>query len=114
MVPPIHLGAWSMALMLWLPFELLLLLVTTDVQTASVLFFETFVFINCTFGSGSLARGCVVTLELGEGEGEEREVFWLERESGSTVASQCNRTQNSRSVRPPVYIIHCSKCTHML
>ena len=26
MVPPIHLGAWSMALMLWLPFELLLLL----------------------------------------------------------------------------------------
>ena len=22
MVPPIHLGAWSMALMLWLPFEL--------------------------------------------------------------------------------------------
>ena len=23
MVPPIHLGAWSMALMLWLPFELL-------------------------------------------------------------------------------------------
>ena len=26
MVPPIHLGAWSMALMLWLPFELLYLL----------------------------------------------------------------------------------------
>ena len=26
MAPPIHLGAWSMALMLWLPFELLLLL----------------------------------------------------------------------------------------
>ena len=26
MVPPIHLGAWSMALVLWLPFELLLLL----------------------------------------------------------------------------------------
>ena len=26
MVPPIYLGAWSMALMLWLPFELLLLL----------------------------------------------------------------------------------------
>ena len=25
MAPPIHLGAWSMALMLWLPFELLLL-----------------------------------------------------------------------------------------
>ena len=25
MVPLIHLGAWSMALMLWLPFELLLL-----------------------------------------------------------------------------------------
>ena len=25
MVPPIHLGAWSMALMLWLPFELLTL-----------------------------------------------------------------------------------------
>ena len=24
MVPPIHLGAWSMALMLWLPFELLI------------------------------------------------------------------------------------------
>ena len=24
MAPPIHLGAWSMALMLWLPFELLL------------------------------------------------------------------------------------------
>ena len=24
MVPPIHLGAWSMALVLWLPFELLL------------------------------------------------------------------------------------------
>ena len=23
MAPPIHLGAWSMALMLWLPFELL-------------------------------------------------------------------------------------------
>ena len=94
--------------------EIHLPIVTTDVQTASVLFFETFVFINCTFGSGSLARGCVVTLELGEGEGEEREVFWLERESGSTVASQCNRTQNSRSVRPPAYIIHCSKYTHML
>ena len=29
MVPPIHLGAWSMALMLWLPFELLLLLLLT-------------------------------------------------------------------------------------
>ena len=28
MVPPIHLGAWSMALMLWLPFELLLLLLS--------------------------------------------------------------------------------------
>ena len=26
MAPPIHLGVWSMALMLWLPFELLLLL----------------------------------------------------------------------------------------
>ena len=25
MAPPIHLGVWSMALMLWLPFELLLL-----------------------------------------------------------------------------------------
>ena len=25
MAPPIHLGAWSMALMLWLPIELLLL-----------------------------------------------------------------------------------------
>ena len=31
MVPPIHLGAWSMALMLWLPFELLLLLLKCDV-----------------------------------------------------------------------------------
>ena len=31
MVPPIHLGAWSMALMLWLPFELLLLC-TSSVQ----------------------------------------------------------------------------------
>ena len=27
MAPPFHLGAWSMALMLWLPFELLLLLI---------------------------------------------------------------------------------------
>ena len=26
MVPPIHLGAWSMALMLWLPFELLFII----------------------------------------------------------------------------------------
>ena len=25
MAPPIHLGAWLMALMLWLPFELLLM-----------------------------------------------------------------------------------------
>ena len=32
MVPPIHLGAWSMALMLWLPFELLLLLLFTNVK----------------------------------------------------------------------------------
>ena len=32
MVPPIHLGAWSMALMLWLPFELLLLLLLMIVQ----------------------------------------------------------------------------------
>ena len=31
MVPPIHLGAWSMALMLWLPFELLLLLLSFSV-----------------------------------------------------------------------------------
>ena len=32
MVPPIHLGAWSMALMLWLPFELLLLLYILSVN----------------------------------------------------------------------------------
>ena len=85
---------------------------TTDVQTASALFFETFVFLNCTFGSGSLARGCVFTLQLeeeegeqgeieggSEGEGEEvgREVFWVRRENGSAVSSsQCNRTENSR------------------
>ena len=31
MVPPIHLGEWSMALMLWLPFELLLLLLLPKV-----------------------------------------------------------------------------------
>ena len=37
MVPPIHLGAWSMALMLWLPFELLLLL----------LYFEQCQFLMC-------------------------------------------------------------------
>ena len=30
MAPPIHLGAWSMALVLWLPFELLLLLLSRD------------------------------------------------------------------------------------
>ena len=30
MALPIHLGAWSMALMLWLPFELLLFLSVTD------------------------------------------------------------------------------------
>ena len=79
--------------------------VTTDVQTASVLFFETFVFINCTFASGSLALGCAVTLELVEGEGVEvegggeergRERFWLRREGGSSVVSQCNTTDNSR------------------
>ena len=29
MAPPIHLGAWSMALMLWLPFELLLFIYYT-------------------------------------------------------------------------------------
>ena len=34
MVPPIHLGAWSMALMLWLPFELLLLLLSSRVEVA--------------------------------------------------------------------------------
>lgn len=77
--------------------------VTTDVQTASILFFETFVSLNCTFASGSMALGCVVTLELGEvgeqegREGEGRERFWLQRQSGSSMVSQCNTTDNSRS-----------------
>ena len=31
MAPPIHLGAWSMALMLWLPIELLLFLSVASV-----------------------------------------------------------------------------------
>lgn len=72
---------------------------TTDVQTAAALFFETFISINCTYGTGSLARGCVITLQLEEGDGEEgREVFWLGREKGtSEVSMQCNRTENSRS-----------------
>ena len=71
---------------------------TTDVQTASALFFETFIFLNCTFGAGSLARGCVFILQLEGEEGEVgRERFWLERQNGSSVAStQCNRTENSR------------------
>ena len=30
MVPPIHLGAWSMALMLWLPFDFECLVVRAD------------------------------------------------------------------------------------
>ena len=36
MVPPIHLGAWSMALMLWLPFELLLLLIPPTMMLAEL------------------------------------------------------------------------------
>ena len=35
MAPPIHLGAWSMALMLWLPFELLLLLLTLSITVGA-------------------------------------------------------------------------------
>ena len=80
--------------------------VTTDVQTAAAFFFETFISLSCTFGRGSVARGCVVTLQLGEGEGEVeggregegREVFRLGRQEGSSESStQCNRTENSRS-----------------
>ena len=37
MVPPIHLGAWSMALMLWLPFELLLLLLFVPILVCEII-----------------------------------------------------------------------------
>ena len=73
---------------------------TTDVQSAAILFFETFVSLNCTFARDSFARGCVVTLQLGSEEGAEgREEFRLRRENGTTMAArQCNRTENSRWV----------------
>ena len=97
--------------------------VTTDVQTASILFFETFVSIGCTFAAESQALGCVVTLELGEegeggggGEGVGRETFWLQRERGSSDVSQCNRTANSRSVclSHIMHIVSCPKHTRPL
>ena len=37
MAPPIHLGAWSMTLMLWLPFELLLYVRCIGFQTLCII-----------------------------------------------------------------------------
>jgi hypothetical protein len=72
-------------------------LLTTDVQNSTALFFETFVLFSCSFGSGSVALGCVLTLELEGGQEMGRERFFVERQSDSSVvASLCNRTDNSR------------------
>ena len=64
MVPPIHLGAWSMALMLWLPFELLLLLLPIlglpELNKNVRVMFSVTVCHTRTPGSGYVADGAVL------------------------------------------------------
>ena len=63
---------------------------TTDVQTASIVFFETNIYMSCTFASNSNARGCLFQLQLFDQN--EVEVFSLPR--SSSAVSQCAQVMN--------------------
>ena len=65
---------------------------TTDLQVASVIFFENNIFVTCTFASDSIALGCAIQLVLVNATEPEQ---LLVLQSGTNV-SQCNQTMNQR------------------
>ena len=64
---------------------------TTDVQTAAIVFFQTNIFVTCVFALESDAVGCVLQLELANGEVD---AFPVAR-SGVTT-TQCLQSPNQR------------------
>lgn len=73
---------------------------TTDVQTASIVFFENNIFVTCGFAPGSNATGCVVQLELAN---DEMDVLLVPRSGISTT--QCLQTPNQRDAYVNLTII---------
>ena len=66
--------------------------VTSDVQEASLTFFENNIFMTCTFADTVTSQGCVFNLTLANGT----EMFYLRRDDDNTMASQCNVSSSQR------------------
>ena len=67
---------------------------TSDVQSASVILFDTNVFLNCSFANGSPAVGCMFIFRANSLNGTENEEFFVLRSMGGQL---CNVTDNQLS-----------------
>lgn len=65
---------------------------TSDVQQASLTFFENNIFMTCSFADVVTSQGCVFNLTLANGT----ELFYLARDPSESMASQCNVTSSQR------------------
>ena len=64
--------------------------VTSDVQRASIVFFQNNIFMNCSFANSVAGRGCIFNLSLVNTS----ELFYLPRDGVMAVTSQCNTTSS--------------------
>ena len=69
------------------------LTVTTDVQSASIVFYERTVSLNCTFADGSSARGCLFVLTLTNEEKTEN--VSISHTVGETSNTSCDQLSNT-------------------
>ena len=70
MAPPIHLGAWSMALMLWLPFELLLLLLLQESIFSALAILGFVIAIFCAMNAAAWGRSRELCKDIDEDDDE--------------------------------------------
>ena len=79
---------------------------TSDVQNASVTYYDDDVSLACTFAYRSLARGCVFTFTVATRNGNVLETFYvLRNKTSSSIAQQCNTTRNRMSVYSAIEVV---------
>ena len=79
---------------------------TSDVQNASVTYYNNDVSLACTFAYRSLAQGCIFTFTVATRNGNVLEAFYvLRNKASSPIAQQCNTTGNQISVYSVIEVV---------
>ena len=65
---------------------------TSDVQQASLTFFENNIFMTCIFADVVTSQGCVFNLTLANGT----ELFYLPRDPTDSMVTQCNVSSSQK------------------